>query len=430
MHVLIMGHKIMARRGFLAELHRQAMRAARERERAQRASLKAYTAAIRVAEAAKRQETQARVRAHKAAASELKRLEKEAKLCHEAAMEAEVECMNLQIAEIEEDLAGILVATLGVDDFVDLNTLKVRAEHPEFDRTDLLKNSPPPLPVIDAPRPELREVAPPRGIMSIFRKGAYEKEKAGAVSKHESDLAQWELHLVENQARRAAENAAYEERERQRLTLLQAEKDRYAAECVRREEEAAKQNREVDDLITNLGYGTSEAIEEYINIVLANAVYPDHFPIRWSFSFDPSQAELSLIVAVISPDQLPTVKGYKYSKSSDEITPSQMSAKACKDRYTNAIEQVSLRVPHEIFESDRRGLIGSISMQVGTHANDPATGQAGFIPLIALAVDRAAFMRLDLANVQPSATLAHLGAATSKNPYGLVPAKTSGVRRS
>lgn len=419
----------MALRGFLAELQRQAKRAAKEQERAQRAAHKAYAAALRAAETARKKEAQAYLKFQKASAAEQKRLEKEAKQSHEAAMEAEAECMNLNLAEIEADLTGILTATLGVDDFVDLNTLRVRAEHPPFDRHDLLKESRPPLPIMDAPMPILPVIPPPQGIMSIFRKKAHERAKSDAASKHESDMTQWQASLIENQARRDAEAAAYEERERSRLAFLQMEKDRYTTECARREKEAANQNRAVDELIANLGYGTTEAIEEYIGIVLSNAVYPEHFPIRCGFSFNPNVAELTLSVAVIAPDQLVSVKSYKYTKSSDEITPVQMTAKACKDRYSNAIEQVSLRVPHEVFEADRRGLIESIFIEVGTHANDPATGLAGFIPLVAFGVTRETFMRLDLSNVQPSATLVHLGASISKNPYGLIPANKSGVRR-
>jgi restriction system protein len=49
---------------------------------------------------------------------------------------------------------------------------------------------------------------------------------------------------------------------------------------------------------------------------------------------------------------------------------------------------------------------------------------------VATAAERDAFMALDLSNVVPAATLDHLGASMSKNPFGLLPAKTSGVRRS
>ena len=235
--------------------------------------------------------------------------------------------------------------------------------------------------------------------------------------------------LEHNQLLRQNEAVAYTQRENNRLTELQAEQARYALECSQREEAAAVQNREVDDLITNLGYGTKEAIEEYIGIVLSNAVYPEHFPIGYGFAFEPSDAELRLRVAVLAPNEVSKAKNYKYTKASDEITAVEMSAKACKDRYSNAINQVALRVPHEIFEADRRGLIGTISLEVGTQANEPATGLANFITFVALAVSREEFMKLDLANVVPTATLAHLGASISKNPYELIPANTSGVRR-
>jgi len=38
------------------------------------------------------------------------------------------------------------------------------------------------------------------------------------------------------------------------------------------------------------------------------------------------------------------------------------------------VHQVALRSFHEVFEADRRGLIRSISLEVGTETIDPATG--------------------------------------------------------
>lgn len=420
----------MARRGFLAGLHRVSKQIARENERQRKAYQRAYAAAVREAEAAEKRQQQAWARAQKASAAERKQLEKEARGLHEASMMAEVECRNLKLAGIEEELQSILEATLGVDDFVDLNSLRVEAEHPPFHRKDLLSPSRPPLPVADPPKPEYVEPSAPRGILSFLSKSQHEKAKAAAAKRHEDDLAQWHTEIARNEQRRLAEAAAYQERELDRRATLAQEEARYAADCARREEEASARNREVDDLIANLGYGSPDAVEDYIGIVLSNAVYPEHFPISHDYSFDPSSAELRLAVAVIAPDQFPTVKGYKYVKASDEIAEVLFSAKACKDRYSSAIHQVALRVPHEVFEADRRGLISTISVEVGTHGVDPATGRSSFVPLVALAVSREDFMRIDLGRIQPSATLAHFGASVSKNPYGLVPANTSGVRRS
>jgi len=402
----------------------------RANRRQQKASQRAYAIAHREAESARKREKQAYARALKATAAELKRLEKEARECHLAAMAAEVECRNLGIAEMEEELQGILAATLDVDDHVDLNTLKVRAEHPPFPRPDLLKPSRPPLPIGDAPQPVYVEPPAPGRLLSFLTKKLHGKKVAASLVKHQKEMAKWQEDVQQNERLRAAEATAYEERDYIRRTTLAAEQACYQEDCAEREREAQVRNREVDELITNLAYGITEAIEEYIGIVLSNAVYPEHFPISHDHAFDPSVAELKLAVAVVPPARFPAVKGYKYVKASDEITPVAFSAKACKDRYADAVQQVALRVPHEIFEADRRGLIRTISLTVGTHGSDPATGRSSFIPLVAMGVGRDAFMKIKLSDIQPAATLAYLGASISKNPHGLVPANISGVRKS
>lgn len=427
----------MGRKGFLTGIHRLAKQIARENERQQKASQRAYAAALREAELARKREQQAQAleqrataSALKATAAELKRLEKEAREAHEEAMSADVECRNLELAAMEEELDTIIEATLGVDDFVDLNSMRVQAEHPPFQREDLLKPSRPPLPIIDREQPEYQEPQAPRGLLSFFSKNSHEKAKISALAKHQQALNRWREEIAENEKERAEAALEYEQREQSRLALLSEEQARYAEDCARREADASARNREVDELIANLGYGTPDAVEEYIGIVLSNAVYPKHFPINHDYSFDPSTAELRLGVSVIPPDQFPMVKAYKYVKSSDEITEIPFTAKACKDRYASAVYQVALRVPHEIFEADRRGLIATISIEVGTHGINPATGHSSFVPLVAWAVSREEFMKIELANIQPAATLSHFGASISKNPFGLIPANSSGVRRS
>lgn len=100
------------------------------------------------------------------------------------------------------------------------------------------------------------------------------------------------------------------------------------------------------------------------------------------------------------------------------------------DRYLGAVEAVTLRTLHEVFEADRRGLIKTISLEVCTHTIDRATGQPGFKLFAAVSAERDSFMELDLSAVVPSATLEHLGAAVSTNPWALNEVKSSGVRKS
>jgi restriction system protein len=229
---------------------------------------------------------------------------------------------------------------------------------------------------------------------------------------------------------RGVADSEYRKRESKRLAALETERAKYERDCSAREAKVQEQNKKIDAFVANLGYGDVEAVQEYISIVLANSIYPSHFPVDHDFKFHASSAELRLKVSVPSPDCLPTIKAHKYNKAKDEITTTTLSQKACKDRYASAVLQVALRSLHEVFEADRRGLIQTISLEVGTRTNDPATGLTSFIVFVATAAEREAFMALDLSNVVPAATLEHLGASVSKNPFGLIATKSSGVRRS
>ncbi len=123
----------MAKRGFFAEMSHQKQVAARQREQANKAAARQHAAAVRQAEAAQRQAEQARAPAAKASAAHQKQAEAEAKRLYLEARAAEVESLNTQLAETYDDeLDTLLASTLDVDDHVDLEALRVHAEHPPF----------------------------------------------------------------------------------------------------------------------------------------------------------------------------------------------------------------------------------------------------------------------------------------------------------
>jgi restriction system protein len=417
-------------RGFFAELQRQNKAAAREQDRLNREAVRLHNAAVREAERAQKAEARAIAQWERANEAERKRLEKEAKLAHVARMESEAEERNLALAEVADDLASLLGATLEVDDFVDLDAMRIRVDHPPFARNDLEVPTPPPAPIPDIPNPVLASPPPPKGVAALLGKRRH--RKAVTRAKEVYDQAQKDRPAKQLQVQKAREVAdiRHQKRESKRLAALKIARSNYEQECLAREAKVRERNDKIDAFIANLGYGDVEAIQEYVSIVLASSVYPAHFPVEHEFEFHASSAELRLKVLVPSPDCLPTIKAYKYNKAKDAITTTNLSQKACKDQYASAVHQVTLRSLHEVFEADRRGLIQTISLEVGTKTNDPATGLTSFIVFVATAAERDAFMALDLSNVVPAATLDHLGASMSKNPFGLLPAKTSGVRRS
>lgn len=419
----------MAKKSGLAQFQRAMKAAAREAERSANARAREHQAALRRAEQARRAEERAAAQAARASEAERKRMEKEARAAHAEAMQAEVESRNAALEDVYDEIDGLLAATLEVDDYVDLATLRVKADHPPFE-SQHEKPLPPPERLQPPPEPTLDTPPAPSGLGSLFGKKKHAEAVAAAEAAHAEAVAVWRAEveaLPVKQAELDAQHAADEEERSHRLTEDRA---KYDAECAAREAEAAEQNAAVDQLIANLGYGATEAVEEYVAIVLANAVYPDSFPVEPEFSFDPATAELTLRALVPGPEAVPNIKAYKYVKASDEITSTPLSQKAQKDRYNGAVEQVALRLLHEVFEADRRGIVKAVSLEVGTETIDPATGQHTYIPFVAVAADRETFMAFDLSAVVPSATLDHLGAAVSKNPLGLVAADTSGIRTS
>jgi len=362
--------------------------------------------------------------------AEMKRLAKEEGEAHIAEMEAKVAQLNAELSEMYSEIDSLLAATLDVDDYVDLETLRVVVEHPPFDRADLELPTPPPAPIPDPQEPQLVLPPAPTGLSGLFGKKKHAKAVTNASAAHESAVVAWKAELGQVEPAREAAASKHTEMEAQRISALEGERNRYAEECAKREADATERNKAIDMLIANLSYGAVDAVQEYVSIVLSNSVYPDHFPIEHDFEFDAATAELKLRVAVPSPGAVSTINAYSYKKSSDEITSKPVSQKTCKDRYASAVNQAALRSLHEVFEADRRGIIKTISLEVGTQTIVPATGLDSFILFVAVGAERVSFLELDLSNVVPAATLKHLGAAVSKNPFGLVAADASGIRRS
>lgn len=387
---------------------------------AARAEARAHAAAVREFERAQREAERAAAAAARASAAEQKAAAREAKRLHEAARAAEVDELNTQLAEIADELHSILTATLEVDDFVELEELRVVATHPRFPHTDLETPTPAVTPVSAPREPEFVEPEAPTGLSSVF--GGKKKHAAAVAHAREAFDAKhraWKAEAAEVPARQLTQMQERDRREQQRLRELQAARDVYEHECKGREAEVAQTNAKLDALISGLAGGEDAAVREYVGIVLGNSVYPEILSVEHDYDFDPETRELALTVLIASPDTLPSEKAYRYVKAKDEIAATSLSKQDLKARYAGIVHQVALRTLHEVFEADRAGHIQTITLQVATDSTDPATGLDRRIVFVGVAAERDSFTSFDLRNVVPLATLEHLGAAISKNPYDL-----------
>lgn len=421
----------MAKRGFFAEVHHQNQVAARRREQAQRAAARQHAAAVRQHEAAQRQAERALAQATRASAAEQKAAAAEAKRLHIAQMEADVEARNSLLAEQCDQLDTLLAATLDVDDFVDLESFRTVPEQPPFPRPDLQNPLPPPPPVMPPPEPQWVEPDPPKGLGGMIGgKKRHEEARQQAWADHAAAHQAWQAHVAQVPTMQLQQMQAHQAADSERQSQLAAATQTYDAECATRQAAADESNAALDEMIAGLDVGGETAVGEYVAIVLGNSVYPDDFDVQHAFEFDAELRELTLKVTIPGPEVVPATKAFKYTKSSDEITSTDLPQKAQKDRYASIVHQVTLRTLHEVYEADRRGVIQTMSLTIDAESLDPAVGQMKATPLAAVAVDRAQFEPIKLTKVVPQATLEHLGALLSKNPFGLVAIDTSkGVRK-
>ena len=421
----------MAKRGFFAEINYQAQQAEKLRRQQGAQAARAHSAAVREYERAQKAAERARAGAARASDAQRKAAEKEAARLHVEARTAEVEVMNKELVASYEEIDGLLAWTLDTDDFVDLESLKVTAEHPPFGPGKVGT----PLPLVPEltypPQPVYEEPPAPKGLAGAFGgKRKHAEAVAAAQANHLQQIQFWNENNTKKHADHLDALTTREKGEADRLVKLAEAEDAYKTECAQREADAAARNEELTKFINDLAFDVEYAIEDYVGIVLSNSVYPDTFQVEHEHSFDLISRELTLQVNIPEPSTVPSVKEYRYVKAKDEITASQLTAKAQKDQYTAAVHQVAVRTLHEVFEADRAGKIHSVALTVGVNRVAPATGQLEYVPLTIVAADRETFNSFDLANVVPAATLDHLGAAVSKSPFDLTPADTSrGVRQ-
>ena len=261
------GRTVARRRGFFAELNHQAQLAERKRQQQAGATNRAQEAAQREAERAYRAAERARAAAARADAAEQKAAEKEAARLHLESRQAEVAAMNAELAGAYAEIDGLLAATLEVDDWVDLERLRVASvEHPAFDPGKLAHAVAPPS-LQYPPQPTWQEPEAPRGLSGVVGgRKRHEANAARARAEYEQAYRAWHEQATAMHAAYQAQLARHATDEEKRLAALAIARARYDDECRQRESDAAERNAELDRLINELSFDVEGAIQEYVRI--------------------------------------------------------------------------------------------------------------------------------------------------------------------
>ncbi|MBB2925557.1 TerD family protein [Cellulomonas cellasea] len=299
-----------------------------------------------------------------------------------------------QLERQVEALQGVLSATLGVDDYLDLEQLKQPPPQPTFYP---LVGSPP-----QPPREADFAVEGPSALGRVF-----------AASKHAARAEQRQADY-----QRALHD--YGVAAQQHAARLDEAHRRHEAEVARAVQEHQRHVEEVTALQRGLAARRPEAVVRYLDLVLEAAQYPEGFPHSWRLAYASGAGHLAIDYDFPRVDVVPGDKAYKYVKSSDAITPTARPAAQVRSIYAEVLRQTALRVVHEVLEADRGGALRTVVFNGYVTDVDPATGRDVRSCLVALATSRERFLSVDLARVDTVACLAHLEARLSKDPTKLL----------
>ncbi|MFD7782330.1 restriction endonuclease [Streptomyces nojiriensis] len=166
-----------------------------------------------------------------------------------------------------------------------------------------------------------------------------------------------------------------------------------------------------------------EAVEWFVDQVLAASRYPHGFPKAHQVSYQADTGDLLVEIDLPLEDVIAAARAYRYVKTRDEITAVPRPEKERHELYASVLAQTALRTVHESFAADTDGVVRSVALNGHVATIDRATGREVHPCLITLQAGREEFGELVLTQVDPQACLKRLRSLISPNPYELEPVR-------
>jgi restriction system protein len=382
------------RSGFLAVMQQ----IAREQARIQRQA----EAARRHLEAAQRRQVREQLRNEREALRLQKDLDRQQKQQYAENRAVEANDQNQELVERMDALAGILTATLEVDDTIAFDSLRMKEEVAPFT---------PPRDLIEVrPAPNRENYT-----MIVRPLGLFER-LLGIRSRYEREMA-------EAERRYADALLSHEASETNRTETLQALRIEHERRISAKLAEIRQRNQEVDELERSYRTGEPGAIIAYCSMVLERSQYPDGFPQQFRIAFVPESKELVVDYELPTVEIVPATAEHRYVKARDLIEAKPRKPAEIKEAYQDIVAAVALRTIHEVFEADQGNHIGIVVFNGFVSTVDPATGKDTRPYLISVRATEERFLEIDLARVEKSACLRNLGAQVSPRPAELLAVK-------
>ena len=336
--------------------------------------------------AAQRQE------AEQLAAERRQQVRDRAKARQQEHLEAQQEAAAEQTAAVQErvkSLEEVLTSILPLPP-MSFDRLLVTARTPPFD--------PGPLGTAD-PGPDWSDFAPAERtglarFLKFLNATRFERQTAQARGRFEAAKTEHQQHEEQRQQKLAVARAKYHKK----LTEARAQ--------------AAARNAYVASRQSAFTARAAESVAWFARCVLKASRYPDGFPHEYQVTYDRQARRVAVEFELPPQDLVPPVRGYRYVKARDAIEPVPRPADEISERYERLISAIALRTLHEMFSATPPDIIRAVSFTGYVSTTDQATGKPVRPHLLTVSAERPAFENLVLAEVDPTACLARLGAGT------------------
>lgn len=182
-----------------------------------------------------------------------------------------------------------------------------------------------------------------------------------------------------------------------------------------------KQHEQIDAHRKAYESGDSQAILDYCELVLSHSRYPEWITPSLEAEYNANTKTLIVDYELPSFDALPRLKEVRYVQSRDEFDEVQLPESAATKLYDSLIYQIALRSIHELFEADTIGALDSVAFNGWVQSVDKGTGKDIRPCILSLHVQKAEFLSINLAQVDPKTCFRNLKGVGSSKLHSLTP---------
>ena len=321
-----------------------------------------------------------------------------------------------------QSLSSILLATLAVDDKVDWDSLRDKADFPEHKPKPA--TTPAELLLAALPREPQRtdsKYQPALGFFDKLISSRRARIEGECLSTFKSDVVAWKQEVSDLRRSNSAAAAVREQMLKKLRSAHEREVERWQDKKQAFERSQATANASVDAKRAAYEAGGLEAIVEYMDLVLSASRYPECFPQEFDIDYDKGAKTAVIDYQLPGPDDLPTLKSVKYVVSRNEFEEQFITESQVTRQYDDVLYQTVLRTIHELFESDVIDALEAVVVNGIVTAIDRTTGKPVTACVLSLRAGKTEFGTINLAQVDPKACFKSLKGVGSSKLHGLSP---------